>query len=190
MKLVVIGASAGGVEALLRIIKDLPENFPAPILVVLHMSPEGSSFLPMIFNGSSKLPVHFAKDFETVKPGHIYIAPPDRHLLIDKRLLRVTHGFKENLARPAIDPLFRSAAQAFGKLAIGVVLTGTMDDGTGGLLAIKMRGGTTIVQDPQDALYPEMPANALRYVSVDHLVPLSSVAPLLIELVAPKRKKK
>jgi two-component system chemotaxis response regulator CheB len=190
LRLVVIGASAGGIDAVLRILKGLPAGFPAPILAVIHLSPQGGSFLPMIFNGPMTLPVRYARDMETMKPGQVYIAPPDRHLIVDRKTLRVVHGFKENLARPAIDPLFRSASQAFLKLAIGVLLSGTLDDGTAGLLSIKMRGGTAIVQDPEEARFPEMPANALRYVPVDHVLPLDSIPPMLVSLTSGKQRKK
>lgn len=190
MKLVVIGASAGGVDAVMHVLRDLPKDFPVPILAVIHMTVQSGMYFPIIVNEPTTLPIRFAQDLETAKPGKVYLAPPDRHLVIERNTLRVVHGFKENLARPAIDPLFRSAAFAYRKDAIGVLLTGTLDDGTGGLLAVKMRGGTTIVQDPGDACYPEMPSNALRYVPVDHVLPLASVAPMLVSLVSNRRRSK
>jgi two-component system chemotaxis response regulator CheB len=123
-------------------------------------------------------------DKERIQPGHIYVAPPDQHLLVEPNRIRLTRGPKENRFRPAVDPLFRSAAQAYGPRVIGVILTGNLDDGTAGLWAVKRLGGTAIVQDPQDALAPSMPRSALRQVEVDHCLPLAEIAPLLARLTS------
>ena len=181
--IVVIGASTGGVEALATLVQGLPSDLPAAIFVVLHLSPEVPSHLPEILNRHSALPARHPRDGEPIQLGQIYVAPPDRHLLVDKGLVRVVRGPRENRHRPAIDPLFRTAALAYGPRVIGVVLTGALDDGTAGLYAIKQRGGLAIVQDPRDALIASMPESALEYVDVDYCVPLSELAPVLARAV-------
>src|SRR5207248_3021201 len=153
---IVLGASAGGVEALSNLVAQLPENLPATIFVVQHVMPAGRGRLAQILDRASPLPATTAQDREHFKLGHIYVAPPDHHLLVKQGCLRVTRGLRENRVRPAIDPLFRSAAVAYGARVVGVVLTGLQSDGTSGLLAIKRCGGITMVQDPTDALYPDM----------------------------------
>jgi two-component system chemotaxis response regulator CheB len=178
----VIGASAGGVEALKQLISELPAGFNAPVLVVLHIPAEVPSMLAHILDRVGPLPAHEALDGATIQPGHIYIAVPDHHLLVDGERMRVARGPKENRFRPAVDVLFRSAAYTRGPSCIGVVLTGQLDDGTAGLWAIKYRGGTTVVQRPSDALYPSMPSNALRYVQVDHIATLKEMPALLADL--------
>jgi two-component system, chemotaxis family, protein-glutamate methylesterase/glutaminase len=182
--LVVIGASAGGIEALRELVAALPPDFPAPIAVVLHSSPQSPGVLDTILSRSGPLPASNARDREWLKPGHIYVAPPDFHMLIEPGIVRVTKGPRENRFRPAIDPLFRSAGQVYGPAAIGVVLTGNLDDSTAGLWAIKQLGGIAIVQDPEDAMFPDMPRNALAHVRVDHTLPLLEIAPLLVRLTA------
>src|SRR3954451_2370388 len=145
----------------------LPADFPAPIVVVLHMSAETPSLLPDILARSGRLPAHAARDGEHLKAGLIYTAVPDHHVYIENdKTLRLVKGPRENRHRPAIDPLFRSAAVAYRSRCIGVVLTGTLDDGTAGMIAVKKAGGLTIVQDPDDALYPSMPQNVLEYAKV------------------------
>jgi two-component system chemotaxis response regulator CheB len=183
-RVVVVGASAGGIDALRVLTADLPIDFTAPIVIVLHMSPESPGILHDILNRSGPLHASPARNGERLQPGRIYVSPPDVHLLIEPGELRVTRGPKENRFRPAIDPLFRTAAQVYGPAAIGVILTGSLDDGTAGLWAIKKMGGTTVVQDPRDALYPDMPANAAQHIDVDHCVPLAGIAPLLVRLTA------
>ena len=183
-QIVVIGASAGGIEALRELVAGLPAEFPLPIGVVLHTSPQSPGVLDAILSRAGRLPATNAKDRERWKPGHIYVAPPDCHLLVEPGRVRVTKGPRENRFRPAIDPLFRSAAQVYGPGTIGVVMTGNLDDGTAGLWAIKQLGGTAIVQHPEDALFPAMPLSALRHVRVDYSVPLAELAPLLIELTS------
>jgi two-component system, chemotaxis family, protein-glutamate methylesterase/glutaminase len=183
---VVIGASAGGIEALRTIVSGLPENFPAPICIVMHVAPQAPGVLPQIIGRATTLPTTSARTGERLQAGHIYVAPPDYHLVVEPGKLRVTKGPRENRFRPAIDPLFRSAAQVYGPRAIGVVLTGQLDDGTAGLWTIKQLGGTAVVQDPADAMFPDMPANAMEHVKVDHVVPLAEIPPLLVRLtVAP-----
>jgi two-component system, chemotaxis family, protein-glutamate methylesterase/glutaminase len=160
----------------------LPESFPAPVCIVQHIG-SNPSLLPQLlaFRGANEA-LH-ARDGQPLTPGTLFIAPPDRHMLVEDGVLRLTHGPRENHARPAIDPLFRSAALSYRERAIGIVLTGQMDDGTAGLKAIKDCGGTAIVQDPATALEPSMPRRALASVSVDHCVPLEQIAPLLQRLV-------
>ncbi|ACU61867.1 chemotaxis protein CheB [Chitinophaga pinensis] len=181
-KIVVIGASAGGFEAIKKIVSDLPANFDAAIFIVWHMAAEVRGILPEVLNKLGTLPVAHAVDEESVIGRRIYIAPPDRHLLLGKGKVRVTRGPKENRFRPAIDPLFRSAAIAYGTQVIGVVLSGALDDGTAGIWAVKQQGGLAIVQDPDDAEVSSMPVNAMNAVKVDHIAPVSEIAALLVRL--------
>ena len=183
-RVVVIGASAGGIDALRVLVSGIPEAFPAAICIVIHISPESPGVLPEILNRSAPLPVLQASDRLRLEAGHIYVAPPDRHLVIEPGRLRVTKGPREHLFRPAIDPLFRSAAQVFGPNAIGIVLTGNLDDGVAGLSTIKKLGGTAIVQDPSEARFSSMPLQALTRVNVDHVVLLARMPSLLVELTS------
>lgn len=180
--IIVIGASAGGLEVLKNIISHLPGDFPASIFVVWHMAPDVRGILPDIFNKLNTILATNAVDNEPIAPNHIYVAPPDHHLLIEDGRIKVTHGPKENRFRPAVDPLFRSAAYAFGARVIGVILSGGLDDGAAGLWRIKLSGGLTVVQDPMDAEVSSMPENALRAVQVDYCVPSSDLASLFIKL--------
>lgn len=180
--IIVIGASAGGVEALMRIVGDLPGNLPAAIFVVLHIPAESPSFLPGILSRSGSLTASHPKNGAEIECGHIYIAPPDQHLLLEKGTMRVVRGPKENRHRPAIDPLFRSAALVYGPRVVGVVLTGGLDDGTAGLFAIKKQGGIAVVQEPREALYPSMPQSALNHVEVDYCLPVADIGALLTRL--------
>jgi two-component system chemotaxis response regulator CheB len=179
---VVIGASAGGVHALLQIAENLPASFPAPVCIVQHVG-SNPSLLPDLLRFRGPNQAMHAEDGQLLTPGMLHVAPPDRHMLIEGDRLRLTQGPKENHARPAIDPLFRSAAVTFGPDVIGVILTGQMDDGSAGLKAVKECGGLAIVQDPGTAAEPEMPRNAMRSVQVDHCLPLGEIAPLLQRLV-------
>jgi two-component system chemotaxis response regulator CheB len=179
---IVIGTSAGGIEALRTIAAELSPAIHAPILVVAHLSPHAPSVLDQVIARAGPLPAVTARDGVRLEPGHIYVAPPDHHLLVEPGVARVTKGPKENRFRPAIDPLFRSAAQVYGPAAIGVVLTGSLDDGTAGLWAIKRLGGTAIVQDPAEALFPSMPSSALAHVRVDHVAGLARIAALLHDI--------
>ncbi|HEY0524530.1 MAG TPA: chemotaxis protein CheB [Stellaceae bacterium] len=183
-EIVVIGASAGGVGAVRSLLHELPKDFPAAVFVVIHISPHGRSALPSIFGRAGALPARHPVDGEPIRPACVYVAPPDQHILIRPGHVRLSHGPKENHTRPAIDPLFRSAALAYGPRVIGVVLTGYLDDGTAGLVAVKARGGISVVQDPDDARYAAMPLNALRGDSPDHCVPLADLPELLKRLVA------
>jgi two-component system, chemotaxis family, protein-glutamate methylesterase/glutaminase len=187
-RIVVLGTSSGGIEALRTIVAALPEDFPVALCVVMHTAPEGPGVLPDILDRASRLLALHPRDGERLKPGRIYVAPPDYHLVLEPGRLRVTKGPRENRFRPAIDPLFRSAAQVFGPGAIGVMLTGSLDDGTSGLDVIKRLGGIAVVQDPADALYPSMPRSAIEHVAVDHIVPLAAIAPLLTDLTSPLRE--
>jgi two-component system chemotaxis response regulator CheB len=183
--IVVIGASAGGIEALSGLLKGVPANFPAAVFVVLHIAPNSPGYLPDILARAARLPAEHARDGKPFRHGRIYCAPPDHHLMLEADgRMRIVRGPKENRSRPAVDPLFRSAALAFGPRVIGVVLSGGLDDGTAGLRGIKMCGGTAIVQDLADALVSSMPANALRHVSVDYCRPAREIGPLLADLVA------
>jgi two-component system chemotaxis response regulator CheB len=182
--IVAIGTSAGGIEALRRLVAELPEDFPAAVAIVLHTSPRSPGIVADILNRSGPLPAVSPTGAERLVAGRIYVAPPDYHMLIEPGRVGVRKGPKENRFRPAIDPLFRSAAQVYGPNGIGVVLTGHLDDGAAGLWAIKQLGGVTIVQDPYDALVPSMPQSALDSVSVDHVVPLSQIPSLLVQLTA------
>lgn len=180
--IVVVGASSGGVEALSAIMAGLPADFPAAVFVVLHTSAEAPNVLAAILDRAGPLPARYAEDRERIEPGRVYVAPADRHLVIEPTRVRLTRGPKENRFRPAVDPLFRSAAQVYGPRVVGCVLTGSLNDGTSGLLAIKQLGGTAVVQDPREAFIPSMPQSALAHVSVDYCLPLREIAPQLVRL--------
>src|SRR5919107_2308696 len=182
--IVVVGASAGGVEALAELAASLPSELSAAVFVVLHLPPTGTSALPEILHRHGPLPAAHVKDGEPIQPGRIYVAPPDHHLLLRTGHVHLSHGPRENGHRPAIDPLFRSAAREYASRVIGLVLSGSLDDGTAGLLAIKSRGGVAVVQDPADALYPGMPGSALEHLQVDHVLPAASMGQLLTTLTA------
>jgi two-component system chemotaxis response regulator CheB len=179
---IVIGASAGGVEAISRVVADLPRDLRASLFVVLHIS-RGKSLLPEILTRACRLPASHPIDREPLEYGRIYVAPPDHHLVIEPGVVRVPHTASENGVRPAVDPLFRSAARVYGPRVIGVILTGTLDDGTAGIAAVKGAGGTTIAQDPDEALAPGMPRNAINSGTVDHVLPLADIPVLLSALV-------
>jgi two-component system chemotaxis response regulator CheB len=184
-RIVVIGASAGGVSALIHLARNLPGDFPAPIMVVLHVPAQSPSLLALILNREGMLPAKSAEDGERYEAGRIYVATPDRHLLVGRDgRLRVTRGPRENRHRPSVDPLFRSAALAAGPRAIAVVLTGALDDGTAGMLAINQAGGIGVAQDPEDALYPSMPSSAITHARIDHVAPLAAIPELLVRLVS------
>lgn len=180
--IIVIGASAGGVDALVRLAHDFPKNLPAAIFVVLHIPSQSPSLLPSILNRAGLLKALHPTENMKIESGHIYIAPPDLHLLVKRGYIRIVRGPRENRHRPAIDPTLRSAALAYGPRVIGTILTGALDDGTAGLQAVKQQGGLAVVQDPQDAFYPSMPRSALEHVQVDYCVPLTEMGPLLTQL--------
>lgn len=179
---VVVGASAGGVEALRALARSLPADFPATLLVSMHLSPGARSALPQILDRAGPLPAMPATHGAPLRPGVIYVAPPDRHLLTDDGSVILTQGPTENGHRPAINATFRSAAVTAGPRAIGVVLSGTLDDGTSGLRAIVDRGGVAVVQDPADALYSGMPENALAAVDPEFVLPASELGAALDKL--------
>jgi len=180
--IIAIGASAGGVKALLFLAASLPRALATPVLVVLHVG-EQRSELPALLSAAGPMPAKHAEDGEAMLDGHIYVAPPDRHMIVVDGRLRLTRGPKENRARPAIDPLFRSLAEAYGPRVVGVILTGKLDDGTLGLFEVKRRGGVAVAQDPDDAEYPGMPRSAGEHVVLDYCPPLADL-PMLIERLA------
>ena len=182
-RIVVIGASLGGVEALQRLVATLDANLSAPVLIVLHLGPESPSMLHHILGRAGSLAVVQPEDGDALVAKRIYVAPPDRHLLVEKERVRVVRGPRENRHRPAVDPLFRSAAAVYGRQVIGVVLTGSLDDGAAGLLAIKQRGGIALVQDPQDAYCASMPQSAMDAVKPNYIVPLAEIGPLINRLI-------
>jgi two-component system, chemotaxis family, protein-glutamate methylesterase/glutaminase len=181
-QIICIGASAGGIEALRLLVAGLPADINAAIIVVLHTSSESPGIIGAILDHAGALPAANAVDGEHIQPGRIYVAPPDYHLLVEPGLIRLTRGPKENRFRPAIDPLFRSAASVYGPLAVGIILSGSLDDGTVGLRAIKQLGGTTIVQDPEEALFSAMPRSAMEHVRVDYCLPVAEIASVLTRL--------
>jgi two-component system chemotaxis response regulator CheB len=186
---VVLGASAGGVESLREVVNGLPADLPAAVFVVLHIPPYQESSLPDILNFSGSLPASHPKDRAKIKSGHIYVAPPDHHLLIEEDRVVVTKGPKENRFRPSIDALFRSAAYSYGPRATGVVLSGALDDGTSGLWTIKRLGGTTVVQQPNDARFESMPLSAIKQVEIDYTLPAREIGPLVARIAATDRGK-
>ena len=189
--IVVIGASAGGMGALTKLVAQLPKRFPAALFIVHHMAADTSGrVLIDALNRSGKLSCTQAVDGEEFRAGHVYLAPSDHHMLVGKGTIIVSKGARENRSRPGIDPLFRSAAVAYGNRVIGVLLTGYLDDGTVGLTAIKRCGGICVVQDPNDAAYPDMPINALNRLKIDHCVPLAEMGALLSSLVQRKLGKR
>ncbi|MFI7540651.1 chemotaxis protein CheB [Actinoplanes sp. NPDC049599] len=181
---IAVGASAGGVESLRALVAGLPPAFPGSLLVVLHLPRDAPSALPSILARSGPLPAAAALDGEPLRPGRIYVAPTDHHLLLLDGHLRLSHGPAESGHRPGIDPLFRSVARAVGPRAVGVVLSGSRDDGAAGLAAIVARGGTAVVQDPADALYPSMPLASLAQSPTAYVQPAAKLGGLLAELAA------
>lgn len=179
--LVVIGASAGGMQPLAGILARLPPSLPAAVVVVVHMRGD-ASVLPQILARHSALPVEAASDHRQLERGRVYVAPPDRHVLVRRTGLRVARGPRENGFRPAIDPLFRTAARAHGSRTVGVILSGALDDGSFGLTAIVRRGGAAVVQDPDEAEVPGMPLSALRQTPVDYVLPARDIAAAIVEL--------
>src|SRR5437016_6436818 len=180
--IIVIGASSGGLRALEQLCGALPADLPAAVFIVWHTHPRSPAMLAPALDRRGPLPAAVAQDGQPIRPGRIYVAPPDQHLLLARDRVRVIRGPRENRFRPAVDPLFRTAARALGPRVIGVVLSGTMDDGTEGLLLIKRHGGVAIVQDPADAEAPDMPASAIRHVPVDHVLPLADIPRMLAKL--------
>lgn len=185
-RIIVVGGSAGGINALKAFIKGLPADFTSPVFIAWHMSADASGILPELLTGFTRLKVAHALDYEPILPGRIYIAPPDHHLLIEPGHVRVTRGPKENRFRPAIDPLFRSAAYSYTNRVIGIIVSGALDDGVAGLWTIKNNSGLSIVQDPADADMPSMPQNALKEAPVDYCVPAADFPGVLQKLLTQK----
>jgi two-component system, chemotaxis family, protein-glutamate methylesterase/glutaminase len=181
--IIVIGASAGGVEAVASLIEALPRELAAAVFVVVHFPAHSTSVLPEILTRRGGMTAMHPKDGEAIELGCVYVAPPDRHLLVENGFVRLVRGPRENGARPSVDPLFRSAARAYGARVVGIILSGNLDDGTAGLMAVKSAGGIAIVQDPNDALYAGMPSSALRHVQAEHVAPLSEIPTLLVRRV-------
>ncbi len=179
-----MGASAGGVEALSEVVSAFPADLPAAVFVVLHVPRHGSSVLASILDRRGPLPARVPADGEAIQHGTIYVAPPDYHLIVTNEQIHVTRGPSENGHRPAIDPLFRSAARAGRERVIGVVLSGMLDDGTVGSITIKRNGGTVVVQDPDDALFSSMPSSTIDNVAVDHIAAAKKIGALLVQLVS------
>lgn len=179
---IVMGASAGGVEALMRIVAALPRDLPAAILIAMHMSPTHKSLLPDLFNRCGKLKTRQGENGMTVENGNIYTSAPGLHLTVNDDHIKLTAGPKINGFRPAIDTLFASAAEAYGPRAVGVVLSGLLDDGTMGLIRIKERGGVSIAQDPDEAIYGDMPRSAIDWDHVDYVQKSAGIADTLVKL--------
>jgi two-component system chemotaxis response regulator CheB len=182
--IIVIGASAGGVEVVLDLVAELPAGLQASIFVVIHMPAGHLSVLPEILTRRGNLPASHPLHDERIERGKIYVAPPDNHLQLRPGVVEVVRGPKDNGHRPAVDVLFRTAAAAYGPRVIGVVLTGYQDCGTAGMMSIKARGGIGIVQDPATAIAPDMPRHVLERVAVDHVVHPMEIPSLLVRLVA------
>lgn len=185
--LVVVGASAGGVQALRTMVQGLPDDLAAAVLVVLHIPMGAPSALAKILARSGALPANTAQHGEQILPGRIYVAPAGQHLLVDGDRIALSGGPTENGHRPAVDPLFRSAAQHFGPRVLGVILSGSRDDGAAGLAAVAERGGVPIVQDPETAQHRSMPCAALEKLPVEHVLPPAEIGRLVAELVGGKR---
>jgi two-component system, chemotaxis family, protein-glutamate methylesterase/glutaminase len=186
-EVVVVGASAGGVDALIKAVAGLPAELPAAVFIAVHVAATRETVLPDILGRSCDLPVTAARDGEPIERGHIYVAPADSHLLVGAGQIRLSRGPRENGHRPAIDPLFRSAAEAYGGRVVGMVLSGVLDDGTHGLLAISRRGGITAAQAPEDALYASMPQSAIDNVPVDVVAPAPELGAMIPRLVGQTR---
>lgn len=178
-----MGASAGGIPPIQELLSALPSDFPAAVFVAVHTAAEGPRLLSRVLSRMSSLPVAYARDDDAVRNGRIYLAPPDYHLLLDNHRVRLTKGPRENRHRPAIDPLFRSAARGYGARVVAVLFSGLLDDGTAGLKAVTRHGGVSIVQDPGEARFASMPTNAVRNDNPQYVLPVRQIAPTLIELV-------
>jgi two-component system chemotaxis response regulator CheB len=179
--IIVVGASAGGVEALKQLVSYLPPDLPAAVFAVLHISPWTESLLPKILDHTGTLPAQHPVSGQRFWPGNIYVAPPDQHMLLEKDTIRLWRGPKENLHRPAVNPLFRSAAVYYKERVTGVVLSGARDDGSAGLWWIKEFGGLALVQEPKEAAFADMPQSAIEHVAVDYVAPVAGLARILTE---------
>jgi two-component system, chemotaxis family, protein-glutamate methylesterase/glutaminase len=186
--LIAIGASAGGVEALTRVVAELPADLPAVVVVVLHIPPDLPTILPHILARAGHLPVAEARDGDLLQPGRVLVAAPGHHLVVQDGRARLLDAAPVNRVKPAIDPLFRSGAREYGPRLVAVILTGSLNDGSEGLIAVRRAGGVAVVQDPKDAEVPDMPQNALDAAGADHCVPLKEIAPLLERLARQRRE--
>lgn len=180
--IIVIGASAGGLEAVSSVLAELPGDLPASVFVVIHLFPSHPSQLPKLLSQAGELRVIHPTDRMKVSRGKVYVSPPDVQMMLEGDQIRVLKSPKENLHRPAIDPLFRTAAFYFRQRVVGVLLSGGDTDGTSGLFSIKMKGGLAIVQDPQEAVAPVMPFSALTRLKIDHTLPVKAIGPMLLRL--------
>lgn len=189
-EIIVVGASAGGVEALREFAAGLPADLEAAVFAVLHIGTglNGRSYLPQILSKAGPLPAVNPTDTEIIRNGTIYVAPPDCHMLLEPGYIRLSHGPKENRTRPAINPLFRSAAHAYGPRVTGLIMTGMQDDGVAGLAEIKRNGGVAIVEDPRTALFPSMPSSALSRVDVDYVASLPDIPGIVARLSRTERQ--
>ena len=187
-RLIAIGASAGGVEALTRVVAELPADLPAAVVVVLHIPPDLPSILSHILAHAGPLPVAEARDGDLLQPGRILVAAPGHHLVVQDGRARLLDAAPVNRVKPAIDPLFLSGAREYGPRLVAVILTGSLSDGSEGLIAVRRAGGVAVVQDPNDAEVPDMPQNALDAAGADHCVPLKEIAPLLERLARQRRE--
>ena len=181
--IVVIGGSAGSIESLKKIVGGLPSDFPGSIFVVIHVPADSPSMLARLLSNCSWLPATNPFDLEPIQRGHVYVARPDHHLTIEDGKMRVRRGPRENRHRPAIDPLFRTAARVYGPRVVGTILSGLQDDGSAGLYAVKQRGGVAIVQDPGDALWKDMPRRAIQYANPHYILPACDIPLTIVELV-------
>lgn len=188
---VVIGASAGGIPALTTVLQGLPAGLHLAIFVVVHSSADNPGRLPDVLGKRARYPAAFANDGEPIRHGRVYVAPADRHMTIDDGRVVVTRGPRENRFRPAVDPLFRTAAESYGQRVIAVVLSGALGDGSHGLAMVKKRGGVAVVQDASDAAVPSMPLSALKAVAADHVVPSRAMPALIAQLAgaAPSKRR-
>ena len=186
---VFIGGSAGAIEALAELLSRLPSRLPAPLLLVLHVGRSGASVLPSILDRVGTLHAITPVDGEELANGVVYVAPRGKHMVVEEDSVRLNEGPAEHGLRPAIDPLFRSAARAFGPRAIGVIVSGMLDDGTAGLREIRARGGWTLVQAPDEAAFPSMPESAIANVDVDYVLPIGDLAGKIAELVSDGRQR-
>jgi two-component system, chemotaxis family, protein-glutamate methylesterase/glutaminase len=182
--IIVVGGSAGSVTTFTSLVRALPEDLPVSIFFVTHMRPDSTSTLPLILRRSTTFEAVYPREGERIQCGYIYVAPPNKHMIVEDSVIQLTNGAHENGSRPAIDPLFRSAAQTFGNRVIGVLLSGMLDDGTLGLASIKRHGGITIVEDPDEANFPDMPRSAIDHVGVNYVLSQAALAPLLTELIS------
>jgi two-component system chemotaxis response regulator CheB len=180
--IIVVGTSAGGVQTLKTLAEGLPADFPGAVFVVIHTAPDAPGLMAQILARAGPLPALYPSEGEEIRPGRIYVAPPDHHMVLGPGHVHLSRGPRENASRPSVNPLFRSAARTYGSRVVGVILTGALDDGTAGMIAIEEAGGVTIVQDPEDADFRDMPESALAFVDVDHVLPASEIPACLVAL--------